>query len=181
MEFKRPIMLLATVLVLASVSLATAGIPDLNNSTATTSASTTVSGGICPQGDGDHLDAIGAQISLQLLDINGDPVVGYPAVDMWLVANGMCLCPGGSVADQSTDINGYTTFSGALHAGGCSNDNSLNVYINPYGVLNHAGMAIWVNSPDMNCDLMVNLTDLSLFASAYFGPYAYCIDYNFDG
>jgi len=188
MELKRPIAFLATVLVLVSASLATAGIPDLHSSSAGTVATAGVSKLVCPQGDGTRFDdpvfkdgKVDATIWLNLLDINLDPVVGYPAVDMWLVANGMCLCPNGSVADQATDINGDTTFSGALRAGGCSDDNSLNVYINPYGVLDQAGMAIWVNSPDMNCDLLVNLSDLSMFAQAYFGAYTYCADFHYDG
>ncbi len=33
----------------------------------------------------------------------------------------------------------------------------------------------------MNCDLIVNLVDVVLFASIYFGSYSYCADFCWDG
>jgi len=189
MVCKKLIALLAGVVVFGFASVAMAGIPNLDNSTAVTAASQNVSVLVCPACDGDRLDnaqkcdgtRTDATITLTVLDINYDPVVGYPAVDMWLVANGMCLCTNGSIADGPTNVAGQTTFSGTLCAGGCSDDSSMNVYINPYGVLTQAGLDIWVNSPDMDCNLIVDLTDVVLFATAYYGVYDYCADFYCDG
>ena len=75
-------------------------------------------GFVNPDGTGPNVDAT---IELWVLDAFGDPIYLYPFSDMWLEteSKGMVLCPGGSVADQSTDINGYTTFSSAMYAGCC--------------------------------------------------------------
>ena len=40
----------------------------------------------------------------------------------------------------------------------------------------------WVMSPDINCDLIVDIIDLALFAPVYLaGPYTPCMDYDCDG
>jgi hypothetical protein len=189
MMSKKTIGLLAGVLVLGFGSVAWAGIPNLDNSYATTSATQQVSLMICPACDGDDLlhaqdcsgGTVDATVTLTVLDINYDPVVGYPETDLWIVANGICVCPADPpIADGPTDLNGQTTFTGTICGGGCSDDSSFNVYINPYGVLNHPGLDILINSPDMSCDLVVNLTDLSLFAACY-AACDYCCDFYCDG
>ena len=40
---------------------------------------------------------------------------------------------------------------------------------------------IVANSPDINADLTVNLIDLSLFSSDYFGSYSFRSDFFWDG
>jgi hypothetical protein len=180
--------LLFGILAAAIATTAWAGIPNLDNSSATvaTAGATVV---VCPAGDGDRLDTaqdcasghVNATVTLTVYDINFDFVVGYPAADMWLEANGICLCTDGSIADGPTDVNGIATFSGALKAGGCSTDGSLNVYINPHGLLNQMGMSMDLISPDMTCDLVVNISDFSAFAGAYLGGYAKCADFVCDG
>ena len=42
-------------------------------------------------------------------------------------------------------------------------------------------LQMWFNSPDINGDLAINLTDVTLFAADFFGPYAYRSDFNWDG
>jgi hypothetical protein len=37
------------------------------------------------------------------------------------------------------------------------------------------------NSPDINCDKVVNLTDVVLFANNYYGTYDYRSDFYWDG
>lgn len=187
MVCKKLLGLLSGVLVLSLASLAWAGIPNLDNSTAVTGPST-VSVLVCPACDGDRLDNaqdcsggnVDATITLTVLDINFDPVVGYPAADMYLVANGLCWCTD-FIADGPTDVNGQTTFTGSPCAGGCSDDNSTNVYISPHGVLTQPGLPIWFNSPDMNCDFVVNLSDVVIFAGIFYGTYDYCADFYCDG
>ena len=181
--------LLVGVLVLSFASASWAGIPDPTESYATTMAGSQVSVLNSPNGAGSPINAcyglgtgptIDATIELWVRDAFGDPIYLYPFSDMWLETEvkGMVLCPGGSVADQSTDINGYTTFSGSMFAGCCGS--GMLVLING-AALNQAALNMLVNSPDMNCDLTVNLTDVILFAGAYYGAYDYCADFYWDG
>jgi hypothetical protein len=179
---------LISVVAVSLASAAGAVVPDLSNSFATIASSgATVL--VCPAGDGDRLDAaqdciggtVVATVTLNLFDIGFNPVAGYPAVDMWLQANGLVTCPYGSIADGPSDVNGMTTFSGTIYGGGCSNDASLNVYINPHGLLNQVGLNLDLISPDLNGDLVVNLTDLVMFVNIYVGAYSVCADYVCDG
>jgi hypothetical protein len=79
---------------------------------------------ICPQGDGDRLDASGATISVVVKDQAGAPIPGIPAADFWLMGctdPGIVLCGGGGSinAAAATDVNGETTIAAAMAAGGC--------------------------------------------------------------
>ena len=88
------------------------------------------------------------------------------------------VCPGGSVADANTDNEGRTTISGALSAGGWTDD-GLRVYVSgtPVG----QNLPIEVTSPDINADRQVNLSDVGLFATDFAsGGYAFRSDFNFD-
>jgi hypothetical protein len=190
---ERPARILATAALLAclgvSPAIAVTGIPDLGNSYATCAAgSTLVSVVVCPDGDGDRLDEaqagggslIDATITLTLLDGSMDPIYLFPFEDLWLDANGLELCAGGSVADASTDINGQTTWTRPLHAGGCSGDSSTRVYINGSALI-QPPFAILFNSPDLTGDLLVNLSDVAAFVERYFGAYDHCADLYWDG
>jgi hypothetical protein len=183
--------LLACALVLA-VSTAWAGIPDPAMSYATTEAGSQVSIMVSPGGTGTPINScygfgvgptVDATIEVWVLDAFGSPVYLYPYSDIWLETDialkaGMVLCPGGSVADQSTDINGYTTFTQAMFAGCCGS--GMKVLINGTA-LSQPPFNMLVNSPDANCDKVVNLTDVVLFAGAYYGAYDYCADFYWDG
>ena len=185
----RRINLAVGVLAALCATAAGAGIPNLDLSTAATAAGGPASIVICPQGDADRLDnargatgatGLDATVTLNLLDSNSDPIAAFPAVDMWLDATGISLCLDGSIADGATDINGQTTWTGALAAGGYAASGELHVMIsgNP---LNGPGMAVVVNSPDLNADLAVNLTDVVLFAGMFYGPYDETGDFYHDG
>jgi hypothetical protein len=146
---------------------------------------------VVPNGSGSPLNEcygfgtgpiVNATIEVWLRDAGGDSIYLFPFSDMWLeTANalkvGMVLCPGGSTADQSTDIHGYTTFSQELFAGCCGSGMMVVVNGTP---LSQAPFDMLVNSPDMNCDLVVNLTDVTLFAQTYYGAYDYCADFYWD-
>jgi hypothetical protein len=186
---RKQLLALGVLALVMGSSFAWAGIPDPDNSYATSMAATDVSVLVSPGGNGTPLNSVygygtgpvvNATIELWVRDAFGDPIYLYPASDMWLeTASSMVLCPGGSTADQSTDINGYTTFSQALFAGCCGS--GFIVKING-AALNQAPFAqMKVNSPDMNCDLIVNLTDVVLFAGNYYGSYDYCADFYWDG
>jgi hypothetical protein len=126
------------------------------------------------------------QVDLYLRDANGDPVYPYPKEDLWIETGscvegypGIVLCYKGSTADSDTDNSGHTAWTQPLEAGCCGCQVIVMV----------SGMALsqppfdnyFFNSPDMNCDLTVNLTDVVLFAGAYYGVYDYCADFYWDG
>lgn len=162
--------------------------PDPNNSTVTAAVPGRVSVLVCPACDGDLLERarsctmgfVDATITVTVRDAQNNPIAGFPATDLLLTANGLCFCPPGKIADGPTDANGETTFTGTLCAGGCSHDNSLTVLINGMPIP-PPGLPIWFNSPDMNCDLVVNLSDVALFAACFMAPgYRYCCDLSYD-
>ena len=158
--------LVACMCVLGLAATAWAGIPDLDLSTAVTAAGAQVSVMNCPLGDGDPLtsartfgvgNGTDATITLTLLDGNTDPIPGYLKEDLWLDANGIVFCPDGTIADADTDVNGQTTWTVGLKAGGCSDDVSVNVWVNGE-TLTQAPINMLMNSPDMNSDLTVHIS-----------------------
>ncbi|MFH1843139.1 MAG: hypothetical protein ABIF77_08005 [bacterium] len=169
-------------------SAAVAGIPDQDCSSAVTAAAQQVSVYSCPQGDGNPINGcmaypgvtnVDATITANLCDINGDPVFLYPASDIWLesATKGFTYCAGGTNADADTDINGDTTFSNTLFAG--FSGSGAVVVVN--GTVINAPLDILFNSPDIDGSLVVNLTDVILFAQDYYGAYNYRSDFYWDG
>lgn len=174
-----------------------AGVDNANSGIVYSCSSTAAGAGccylICPQGDGRRLDDIpecAAIISLHAADITGAPIPGIIANDIWLVGctGGLCLCGGsGSInADSATSafagVAGNTTISGDLAAGGC--DSGFNVVIQ--GVIVGCPptcLPYTVISPDINCDLLVDIIDLAIFSPVYLGtsPYTYCMDFDCSG
>ncbi len=150
---------------------------------------------VCPSGDGDRFDDIGAIITVEVKDITGMPIPGIPASDFWLIGcNDNLFLVGGSGsidADSMTGANGQTTISGAMSAGGC--DEGLAVVVQGVIIETPDGQNILclpytVRSPDMNGanregDGIVDLLDLSIFATHYLSPpkpYVPCMDFNGD-
>lgn len=159
-----------------------------------------------PDGGGDPLTAaqlwdgiagnppisVDATIGVRLLDGLGNPVVGFLAADITVAAQnggwGQCGAPT-LTADGPTDINGETTISGTLFAGGYSGPGELMVVnVNspllagttyPGGL---SGLEYFVNSPDINGDLDVNLSDVPFFVIALnSATYDYAGDFRWDG
>ena len=180
--------LLVCILSASLVSLAWAEVPDLDNSTATTAASEQVSVYSIPNGAGDGLDnayvfggaRTNATVTLTLLTDTFAPVVNYSFEDLWIAADTgtFAFCPGGTVADASTDVNGQTTFSNPMFAG--ASGTGL-VIIVDFNALNQPPLDYLFNSPDISGDLVVDLTDVVLFSQNFFGPYAYRSDFFWDG
>ncbi len=186
------IMILATAWSLLSCPVAgladPTGIPDVNLSTATVPSPGPFSVYTRPDGGGHPLAAaylMGGQvadatITLHLVDANGDPIYLYPFEDLWLEcdAGSLAVCAGGSTADAYTDVNGDTTFSHPLYAGG----QGQGVMVLVSGLaLAQPPLPISFNSPDITGDLVANLDDIVLFGMDWLGSYHYRSDFFYDG
>jgi hypothetical protein len=117
------------------------------------------------------------------------PVPDYPAEDIWLEAQGLVPCPGQAHADDDTDAEGWFTFSLPLQMGGWTDPEGgdphpyIMVAGSPLCELNGPAIqpAILVNSPDLNADGQVNLSDVGLFSSDFYGAHRFRSDFFWDG
>ena len=180
-------------LVVSLASLATAGVPDLNTSTASIDpAADGANVFVVPnatgaafteakvqQGGGGNV-TVDATITVTLRDTQGNLIFGYPFEDMWLETDGggLAYCEGGTVADGSTDVNGETEWVNPLAGGGNSFGEFTQVYV--AGSPLAQTLNITYNSADINGDLQINLTDVNLFTPMLTG-YDQEGDYNNDG
>ena len=99
---------------------------------------------------------VDATIHMTLLAF-GDPVNNFPAEDMFLFTSlgGLVLCPGGSIADSDTDLNGYTSWSQAIGGGGATDPDAGEV------------TQIWVGGmicPDVALQMKIHGTMYNYFA-----------------
>jgi hypothetical protein len=123
---------------------------------------------------------VDATVGVNLYTCTMQPVAGWPAVDLWLgsPATGLVMPEGMTIADGPTDINGHTTFSGPIYAGGSGME--LVVQIAGVGTIN--GTAPYhLNSPDINADGSVNLSDVVEFAQDFYSGSGYRSDFFYDG
>ncbi len=193
-----PILLKRSLMVLSAVGLATvclaADHTDWPYAEAWTVSDVPASVYTHPDGNGHplaHCQAFGgdlghdATIIMRVVTMGGDPIENWPFEDLWIEPNqgGMFACIAGNCADANTDANGETSFATPLAAGGYSNypDDLMVAYMSGLPA-ETPPMAVYVNSPDLDGNLVVNLTDLVLFAMAYRnGEMAYRYDYWWDG
>jgi hypothetical protein len=188
--FKHKVAVLSIVsAVLLLAATAFGGIIDPCESDATTDATGVTCVLICPAGDGDQLVDKGATIHVTVNDGAGVGVEGVLASDFYLVdcdpSRNMVLCGGASSsnANAATDANGQTDMTGDIAAGGCAQ--GLEVIVQGFSIGCPAICLtnIFVKSPDINGDLLVNIQDFSLFGLQY-PPNPFtdtCTDYNCDG
>lgn len=192
MMFQKISLVCICILISFSASHATTNIPDLSLSVAYMSEVTTEevvlfivpdgSGSAFPQGQvmgaGTLIDAT---IKLELMDPYGVTISDFPAEDMWLEAldGGMIPCIGGTIADSNTDTYGKTSWVHPLLGGGSSTSGCL-VFISGMA-LTQAPLPLNFNSPDMNGDGTVDLLDVGLLATAFFGDYDFSADFFADG
>ena len=168
------------------------GIPDLDHSIVTQSFQGLATLLVIPDGSGPPVAeartpeglVVDATIHLTLINICGteDPVVGFPREDMWLesIGGGLALCMGGSIADANTDQDGNTRWSLPLMGGGWDEGNCRVVVSGMHlGAL--AGLTLNFNSPDIDGNRVVNLTDLANFSQDFWGGYAFRSDFLRDG
>ncbi len=124
---------------------------------------------------------VDATVSLVLRDALGTPISGYPAEDMWLQTSGRDVVSCGSAwglpADRDTDQDGRTVWSLPPPAGGWS-ASGLRVFVN--GMEFSPELPIRVVSPDLNGDLVVDLSDAGMFTLDLFGVYRERSDFNND-
>jgi hypothetical protein len=123
-----------------------------------------------------------ATITLRLLSAAYDPIEGFPREDMWLESRdgGLALCQGGTIADSNTDANGLATWSRPPAAGGHS-EAMTDVLVNGSVPELATGVRVSYNSPDINGDLVVNLTDVQMFSADFYAAYAFRSDFYRDG
>ena len=141
---------------------------------------------------------VDATIRVQLwIDGNDDPqlppdpevVPNFPREDLWLEVPGMSACLGGTIADDDTDAEGWFTFSASPAMGGANDPGDEESY--PFVMVSGAALAdeygrlirpsLVFNSPDLNADRFVNLTDVQLFAEDFWGQYNFRGDFIWDG
>jgi len=124
-----------------------------------------------------------ATIIVTLTDWNGDPIVGWPHEDVWLdelSPSAFVFCPAGTCADTDSDANGQMRFTSSLMAGGqIMPDDDTYVFVNGE-TLSSLSVPLSVNSPDINGDLTVNLSDVVFFCQGLTGTYDWRLDFNFD-
>lgn len=187
----KKLMIIAAVLLPA---LAAAGIPPLDPCTVEGTYPGRVSVFCIPDGGGHPLTEaqafggtfVDGTIVLILHDDADNPVYNYPAEDLWLESShgGMISCVGGTIADAPTDVDGRTTFSHPLLVGGHTSPLAgelMQVFINGAACPTTAGVDVQVNSPDLNGDLVVNLTDVIIMSGHLYGAYDYGSDFHYDG
>lgn len=159
---------------------------------------------IVPGGGGPPLTAarlpdgtpVDGSIHLQLVDGLGIPYAHFAGNDIWLefagaaAALGNCQyhlsLPGGQFTPgNSSDQNGWVHFTNPLSGGGWA-AGPVTVFINGTAALMIGDVAwpslpLQVNSPDLNGDRVVNLTDVGLFAGDLFGAFHLRSDLQRDG
>jgi hypothetical protein len=148
---------------------------------------------VCPRGDGPSLADIGATITVQVVSDQCDTPPSFPPEDIYVLGcdnawTTLCVPVYAAVdADGPTDENGITTISGAIRAGGFGT--GLWVMVRGQAATGECFcgaepicLPLSVVSPDINGDLVVDLTDLGLFANAWPPlPYSAPSDLNGDG
>lgn len=129
--------------------------------------------------DGTWVDAT---LRVQILDSAFQPIAHFPAEDMWLASldDGLITCIAGSAADSNTDSEGWTVWAEPLNAGGYSTE-PCRLYVNGQAPVNWLDLDLLFNSPDINGDGQVNVADIALFSSSYFGSYSFYADFHYDG
>lgn len=179
---KALVMVLAVVLTAAYVGTAAADIVCADSSycqvTFTNASKDRIT--ISPNGNGDTFTSTGITIRVFLRNCNGAPLVGVPAQEVVLFNSGLCICPGGNVADAATDLTGMTTFSGSIRGGGCAN--SLTVFADGIAICTTTVKTnSWDALPASPC--FVDAGDLPPLASKLGVPgnYTICSDWNEDG
>jgi len=164
------------ILAIPVVTLAQTGIPDPCLSTAAPLAPGSFV--ICPLNDGQTLGDAGLAILVQIVDGYNLPISNIPPSDLWLIGcfDLLNLCGGAlsSNADTPTDANGQTWFQNTTIWGG-GHEQQLAVVVQgvvllDFGCSHTLCLEIEAKSPDINADLVVNLQDVSLFATGFPSP-----------
>ena len=174
----------------SSASGAVGQIPDLDRSTVTIATTTGGTLFVSPDGGGhpfaEGRDPSGAPVDLTVtitvIANPGGPVAAFPFEDIWLSSldQNLVPCNYGLCPDGNTDLNGQTGWSDPPLAGGWS-DAGCQVSINGDVLPCCPNLPLRFNSPDLNGDLRVDLTDAGLFSEDLHGGYTFRADLRHDG
>jgi hypothetical protein len=145
---------------------------------------------VVPDGSGDSFDQatlpIGgtedATITVLIVDAGGVPIASFPAEDIWLESedNGLIPCIGGTIADANTGADGTTQWLNPVLGGGHSQALTV-VLVNGALLESTSGVRLSFNSPDINGDRTVNLSDVQLFSVDFFSGDNFRSDFYRDG
>jgi len=146
---------------------------------------------VTPNGGGDLLASVSSRIDVYVQDVAGNAMVALVAGDFEVDA-----FPGTLTLSDAflplplprrwdVTVKGFSNLGGgnyriegSLLAGGYAQGAMVKVL----GVqIGGAPLPLTVNSPDLNANGTVNLTDVSTFAAFYFSGYNWLADFNFDG
>ena len=154
---------------------------------------------VCPAGDFELISkscgGLTDYIWVEVKDAAGVGIAGIPWTDYWMNAcdagQELALCASPISADSLTNALGRTTFSGYIAAGGCILTDGMYVSCQGKVFLDEGTMLqiclpIQIVSPDINKDLVVNLSDLTFFGLSYnlfetHPDFNSCYDWNDDG
>ena len=93
---------------------------------------------------------------------------------------GLCICPGGNIADAATDAEGHTTFTGTIAGGGCVE--SLSVFADGVAL---GTVPVKTTSPDAApaSPCYVDASDIAAMAQVLgsISRYTPCFDFNGSG
>ena len=115
-------------------------------------------------------------------DSYGQLLVGFPAEDLWLESTdgSLVFCSGGNIADGPTDQEGKTQWSRPLSGGGWDLG-TCRIMVTGDSSIVASAFPLQFNSPDLNGDLKVDLTDVTRFAEDFFSyTYSFRSDLFFD-
>ena len=135
-----------------------------------------------------------AVINVTLIDAAGLPAVGVPATNVRLeeMNSNVFWCSNAwypppvhapNLADMASNAAGQTQFTLSYHGGGWIHGSTFVWVLEASGAWMQIPTPVNVsyNSPDINGDLVVNLSDVSFFAMDFFAGYMYRSDFNYDG
>ena len=194
------IVVLTTVLTVAATPVCGGDLPDLAQSIITFTGyegADTLVLLVLPDGSGPGYEGafmmntglvVDATLEMTIIDPMGYPIILYPAEDVWLESAGggtLATCsvpsPGIILADPvASDMQGRCFFSVPPVAGGWS-DGVTQGFINGEALQSSAGVLVRFVSPDIDGNLVVNLSDAGFFATDLFGTYHLRSDFNADG
>jgi hypothetical protein len=126
---------------------------------------------------------VDATVTLYLRDGLGSAIVSFPWEDIWLEADddGLVSCTWGVNPDHNTDQAGMTQWISPAEAAGYS-ESVVRVIVNGSALTSNNGLPLNFNSPDINADGIVNLSDISGFTSDFYsGQNSFRSDFFRDG
>ena len=143
---------------------------------------------VLPDGEAQTYLAGGQRVTASLrfpvVDLSGVPMPFTPVPVEWFSGGPGVICEPYTV-ELTTDSEGWVTLIPSIRGGGHRGpDEAVNLVLwiplcpnQQLDILE----GVYFNSPDINGDLQVDLSDIPLFAADFFNGYDYRSDFNWDG